>query len=279
MAEFPSYVYPRQITDTDYFKQAMFSLVLSYDHLPLSTLKMVAPERIDDYHHVCRYKALSLVYSSLKISSMKCLDSVPRKIDPLDFEWTDRPSIFQTYSKEAYDEDLKIIEEKVQELLAEKEKNGPQYGMVSSTLNMGCLSKNSTVLAFGSLPEDNPGNVELCCGLPKINPLIVVIDLFKDRLHELAEKRKIPDNYFPVFEYVYFPGPCHERHNIIVPNSASPDGFSFLEVLLRIQESLRKFLYLVRLIDPEITVFMRNVNLTQLNHHQGRFYPHFAISP
>jgi hypothetical protein len=212
---------------------------------------------------------LADIRRNLESGRIKLIDISPSALKLLGL-WSPHqllPQFIQAYHPANPTMTEEELEEEMEDLL---ESDGVHVGDKSANLIMGQIIPTTDLVGFASHRDqaiwfraDNEETEAEAVTIQSndiVTPRIItiVIEIYDSKLMETATRKGLSPADYPHFEYTY---------------TSTSSGFSLMELYQLAKESVRKYLYIARIIFSRAHYDLNNIRCNEIQYRHGKYYP------
>ena len=239
----------------------------------------------DNWRLANQYRHLVQEYANIHFAKRETLEDIKRDLDtgrntPISISvsalrllglWNPqklRPQFEQAYGPFDPSKTQKEIEEELEDIL---ESDGVRVGDKNSNLILDEMLPTTDLVGFPSLMDEDiwfndrdvPLNIISADDIVTPRIITIAIQIYDEMYLQTAPTKGLPVDEYPGFTYVY--------------TSTGP-GFTLKELYLLAKESIRKYLYIARMIKTRAYYDLHNIRCNEIQYRDGKYYPQaFAL--
>jgi hypothetical protein len=240
----------------------------------------------DNWLLAYQYRSLTTRYANISLAERTTLDDIRQDLESGRIKLTDispsalkllglwspqqlLPQFIQAYrpaNPEMTDQEFKEVMEDILESdgvhVGDKKANLIMDQIIPTTNLVGFASDNDRRTWFRADNEDEEAEAEavIIHSNDIVTPRIItiVIDIYDSKLVGTAIRKGLPPAEYPHFEYTY---------------TSTGSGFSLMELYQLAKESVRKYLYIARIIFSRAYYDLNNIHCNEIQYRHGKYYP------
>jgi hypothetical protein len=240
----------------------------------------------DNWRLAYQYRSLTEKYSKIYFVYQTTLEEIRRNLETGHIQLTDvSPSalrllgrwnpqqLLPEFIQEYQPANLGLTEEELIKAMEDfLESDGEHVGDKNLARSMGRIDAPTNLFGFTSLSameewfhadteEEEAEVAPMIIGADEIvTPRIItiVIQIYEQAFIRRATQRQLPPTEYPQFEYTY--------------TSTGP-GFTLKQLYLLSKESVRKYLYIAKMIFAQANYDLNNIGCNEIQYRNGKYYP------